>query len=116
MVLEVGHHPFMIINVDCDKNSIFFKSFNQLVTSLKDNDLKQSNTEPSSMFASTLYVGFYEHNLYALPSLVYNSQANLIEGPVLTTNESNDQHHIVPFPIGIENMENSTVEQLNPTP
>lgn len=59
------------------------------------------------MFISTLYVGFYEHNLYALPSLVYNSKTNLIEGPV--ANGNNDQHQIIPFPINIDDNETSII-------
>ena len=60
------------------------------------------------MFISTLYVGYYKQNLYALPSYVYNWQTPLIEGPVLTNiDQLNDEHQIIPFPINEENATSS---------
>ncbi len=84
---------------------------------LEDNSLINSgNTEADqvqdSTFISTLYVGFYENNLYALPSLAYNSNLNLIEGPVLQVNSGQtgggQQHEILPFPM-IETNRHDTV-------
>lgn len=40
------------------------------------NEIKASNN-----FVSTLYIGFYKNNLYALPTLIYNTHINGIEGP-----------------------------------
>jgi hypothetical protein len=57
---------------------------------------------PDSTFISSLYVGFFEHNYYALPSLVYNSPTNLIEGPTAPISSDDDQHQIVPFPINAD--------------
>jgi hypothetical protein len=74
-------------------------------------------TRPASTFVPTLYVGFYDRNLYALPSLVYNSNLNLIDGPVLTTSAEQQvggqQHEIVPFPL-VENMQNESREDAIP--
>jgi hypothetical protein len=36
---------------------------------------------PSNQFVSTLYIGFYKNNLYALPALIYNWQLTGITGP-----------------------------------
>ena len=44
----------------------------------------------SKQFVSTLYVGFYKNNLYALPSFIYNWQVPLLEGPSLQANKPNE--------------------------
>ncbi len=80
-------------------------------------DVSGGRTKPASTFISTLYVGFYDRNLYALPSLVYNSNLNLIDGPVLTPSAEQQvggqQHEIVPFPL-VENMQNESREDAIP--
>lgn len=41
-----------------------------------------NNKLPSSdLFVSTLYIGFYKNNLYAMPALIYNWQLAAIDGP-----------------------------------
>lgn len=42
--------------------------------------LKDTTSGSSSRFVSTLYIGYYKNNLYALPSFVYSWQAlSLVE-------------------------------------
>ncbi len=55
-------------------------------TTTSDNNSfkKQPNKQiqSSDLFTTTLYIGFYKNNLYALPALVYNWQKmNALEGP-----------------------------------
>lgn len=88
-----------------------FEEKNLLAGNESNQNLKPSKV--TSTFISTLYVGFYEQSLYALPSLVYNSQANLIEGPVVTNNNNDDQsnHQIIPFPMSLDELSNNSISQ-----
>ncbi len=76
-------------------------------TTTSTNKIEDSSKKP---FVSTLYVGFYKQHLYALPTFVYNWQTPLIDGPIITNDQLNDQHQIIPFPI--QNEENSTLEDI----
>jgi hypothetical protein len=59
------------------------------------NNKNNKGTIPSSsnQFVSTLYVGYYKNNLYAMPALVYNWHLPSIAGPItepsLRSNDTN---------------------------
>lgn len=83
---------------------------NELIST--DKQSKPSNHKPSkinNMFSETLYIGFYNKNLYALPSFVGNWQVPLIEGPIGF--DGNSDNRIIPSPFGIGNddLENDTL-------
>lgn len=61
---------------------------------------KVTPTSPN-LFVSTLYIGFYKNNLYALPALIYNWQSPGITGPDL------------PSPGNLINAENDTNELID---
>lgn len=50
----------------------------------------QQTQRGKSHFVSTLYIGYFKKNFYALPALVYNSYLPSLEGPVTEVIKSND--------------------------
>lgn len=51
-----------------------------------------AGSDSSGQFVSTLYIGFHNNNLYALPSFVYSSQFSLTGQPLplLTGEQANE--------------------------
>lgn len=83
-----------LINLDPNRFSLLYKeqlsqekdsvNYSQYQNDKSDNP-GTSTTPPnklpsSNLFTTTLYIGFYKNNYYALPALVYNSQVPSIEG------------------------------------
>ncbi len=55
----------------------------ELIATSNKNSKKIDN-----LFSETLYIGYFNKNLYALPTYIYNSKLPLIEGPIDTTSTS----------------------------
>lgn len=70
-----------------------------------DNNSKPSKSRQKfdSYFSETLYVGFFNKNLYALPSYIGTWQAPLLTGPEFESLESDSSSapssHIIPIPV-----------------
>ncbi len=93
---------------------------NQATSSTKTENKDKLNP---NIFISTLYIGYYKENLYALPELIYNWQMYAIDGPRETTDQGDSgENQDIALPInnnselGSENKleEGSTVPQPMP--